>query len=183
MRGAGIEGSTPFHSFCFVPVTLRLVRPNIPEAGHSRAIKQGEKSMRLTGIVFASLTVTLLASSAMAQQGGGSMSGPSMSGPSSGGMQMNSMGGVGIFSRENMAMMIVDREKATKGMTPEQSAAARKEEMAKHGAETPAENQARKAMYDSEWLKLTAAEKSDAMAKLDVQMKQRAMMAAPPANK
>ena len=142
--------------------------------------------MRLSGIVFASLTASLFATAAMAQAAGGSMSGPSMSGPSmsgpkSGGMQMNSMGGVGIFSKENMAMMIVDREKATKGMSTEQAAAARKEEMAKHGAETPAENQARKAMYDSEWLKLTAAEKSDAMAKLDVQMKQRAMMA--PANK
>ena len=56
-----------------------------------------------------------------------------------GGMQMNSMGGVGIFSRENMAMMIVDREKATKGMSADQAAAARKEEMTKHGAETPAE--------------------------------------------
>ena len=121
---------------------------------------------------------------------GPSMSGPSMSGPGmqgggmkGGGMQMNSMGGMGIFSRENMAMMIVDRERATKGMTPEQAAAARKEEMAKHSAETPAENQARKAMYDSEWLKLTAGEKTDALAKLDAQMKARGMMAAPPANK
>jgi hypothetical protein len=137
--------------------------------------------MRLSGIVFVTLTASLLASGAMAQPAGGSMSGPSMSGPSmkpaGGGMQMNSMGGVGIFSRENMAMMIVDRERATKGMTPEQAAAARKEEMAKHGAETPAENQARKAMYDSEWLKLTAAEKSDAMTKLDAQMKARGMTA------
>ncbi|MGZ5922389.1 MAG: hypothetical protein ACXWLT_11545 [Rhizomicrobium sp.] len=151
--------------------------------------------MRLSGIVFTSLTASLFATAAMAQAAGGSMSGPSMSGPSmngpamsgpamkGGGMQMNSMGGMGIFSKENMAMMIVDREKATKGMTPEQAAAARKEEMAKHGSETPAETQARKAMYDSVWLKLTAAEKSDALAKLDVQMKQRAMMAAPPASK
>jgi len=141
--------------------------------------------MRLSGMFFASLTASLLASGAMAQPAGGSMSGPSMSGPSmsgpsmkpAGGMQMNAQGGVGIFSRENMAMMIVDREKATKGMSAEQAAAARKEEMAKHGAETPAENQARKAMYDSEWLKLTAAEKTDALAKLDAQMKARAMMA------
>lgn len=141
--------------------------------------------MRLSGIVFASLTASLLASGAMAQPAGGSMSGPSMSGPSmsgpamkpAGGMQMNSMGGVGIFSRENMAMMIVDREKATKGMSADQAAAARKDEMAKHGSETPAENQARKAMYDSEWLKLTAAEKSDAMTKLDAQRKARGMAA------
>jgi TfoX/Sxy family transcriptional regulator of competence genes len=97
--------------------------------------------------------------------------------PAGGGMQMNSMGGVGIFSRENMAMMIVDRERATKGMSADQAAAARKEEMAKHGSETPAENQARKATYDSEWLKLTAAEKSDALTKLDTQMKARGMMA------
>ena len=145
--------------------------------------------MRLSGIVFASLTASLLATAAMAQPAGGSMSGPSMSGPAmtgpamkGGGMQMNSMGGVGIFSRENMAMMIVDRENATKGMTADQAAAARKDEMAKHGSETPAETQARKAMYDSEWLKLTAAEKSDALTKLDAQMKARGM-AAPPANK
>jgi hypothetical protein len=131
--------------------------------------------MRLSGIAFASLTSLLLASSAMAQQAGGSMSG--------GGMQTNSMGGVGIFSRENMAMMIVDRDKATKGMTADQAADARKEEMTKDRAETPDQRQARKARYDSEWMQLTAAEKSDAMAKLDVQMKQRAMMATPPANK
>ena len=86
--------------------------------------------MRLSGIAFVSLTSLLLASSAMAQQAGGSMSG-------GGGMQMNSMGGVGIFSRENMAMMIVDRDKATKGMTPDQAAAARQEEMTKDRAETP----------------------------------------------
>lgn len=136
--------------------------------------------MRLSGFAFASLTTVLLASSAMAQPAGGSMSSGAMKG---GGMQMNSMGGVGIFSRENMAMMIVDRDKATKGMTADQAAAARQEEMTKDRAETPEQRQARKARYDSEWTQLTAAEKSDAMAKLDVQMKQRAMMAAPPANK
>jgi len=151
--------------------------------------------MRLSGIALTSLTALLLSGSAMAQSAGGSMSGSSMSGPSmsgpamsgpamkGGGMQMNSMGGMGVFSRENMAMMIVDRERATKGMTADQAAAARKEEMAKHGSETPAERQARKAMYDSEWLKLTAAEKTDALTKLDAQMKARGMMAAPPANK
>ena len=37
-------------------------------------------------------------------------------------------------------------------------------------------------MYDSEWLKLTAAEKSDALTKLDAQMKARGMSCAP-ANK
>ena len=146
--------------------------------------------MRLSGIVFASLTASLLASGAMAQPAGGSMSGPSMSGPSmsgpsmsgpamkpAGGMKMNSMGGMGIFSRENMAMMIVDREKATKGMSADQAAAARKEEMAKDRAETPEQTQARKARYDSEWMQLTAAEKTDALTKLDAQMKARGMMA------
>lgn len=141
--------------------------------------------MRLSGILFASLTASLLASGALAQSAGGSMSGPSMSGPSmsgpamkpAGGMQMNAQGGFGIFSRENMAMMIVDREKATKGMTADQAAAARKEEMAKDRAESPDQRQARKARYDSEWMQLTAAEKTDALTKLDAQMKARGMMA------
>lgn len=141
--------------------------------------------MRLSGIAFVALTASLLASGAMAQSAGGSMSGPSMSGPSmsgpamkpAGGMQMNAQGGFGIFSRENMAMMIVDREKATKGMSADQAAAARKEEMAKDRAETPEQRQARKARYDSEWMQLTAAEKTDALTKLDAQMKARGMMA------
>ena len=141
--------------------------------------------MRLSGILFASLTASLLASGAMAQSAGGSMSGPSMSGPSmsgpamkpAGGMQMNAQGGFGIFSRENMAMMIVDREKATKGMSADQAAAARKEEMTKDRAETPEQRQARKARYDSEWMQLTAAEKTDALTKLYAQMKARGMMA------
>jgi hypothetical protein len=84
--------------------------------------------MRLSGILFVSLTASLLATSAMAQSAGGSMSGPSMQGPSmsgpsmqSGGMKLNSMGGVGIFSRENMVMRIVERERNTKGMTAEQA--------------------------------------------------------------
>jgi hypothetical protein len=142
--------------------------------------------MRLSGIFFVSLTASLLATSAMAQSAGGSMSGPSMQGPSmsgpsmqSGGMKLNSMGGVGIFSRENMAMMIVERERNTKGMTAEQAKAARQEEMTKDRAESPEQRQARKARYDSEWMQLTAAEKQDAMTKLDAQMKARGMMAAP----
>ena len=36
-----------------------------------------------------------------------------------------------------MAMMIVDRDKATMGMTDDQKTAARKEEMTKDRAETP----------------------------------------------
>ena len=97
--------------------------------------------------------------------------------------QVNAQGGVGIFSRENMAMMIVERERNTKGMTEDQAKAARQEEMAKDRAETPDQRQARKARYDSEWMQLTAAEKQDAMTKLDAQMKARGMMAAPPAAK
>lgn len=155
--------------------------------------------MRLSGILFASATALLLAGSAMAQSAGGSMSGPSMSGPSmsgpgmkggmkggmanGGGMHMNAQGGFGIFSRENMAMMIVDRERNTKGMTAEQAMKARQEEMAKDRAETTEQRQARKARYDSEWVQLTAAEKQDALTKLDAQMKARGMMSGPPANK
>ena len=55
--------------------------------------------------------------------------------------------------------------------------AARKEEMAKDRAESPEQRQARKARYDSEWMQLTAAEKTDALTKLDAQMKARGMMA------
>ena len=145
--------------------------------------------MRISGIVIASAATLLLSGAAMAQSMGGSMSGgnmmkgPAMSGPGmkgsamksgamKGPMPLNKMGGVSIFSRENMAMMIVDRERATKGMTAEQAAAARKEEMAKDQAETAAQRQARKAKYDAEWLKLTAAEKADGLKKWDAQLQQ-----------
>jgi hypothetical protein len=107
----------------------------------------------------------------------GAMKGGAMKG---GGMQMNAQGGVGIFSRENMAMMIVERERNTKGMTADQAKAARAEEMTKDRAETPEQRQARKARYDSGWMQLTATEKADALTKLDAQMKARGMMAAPP---
>jgi hypothetical protein len=146
--------------------------------------------MRLSGILLASATALLLAGAALAQQPSGGSMGGSMSGGmskegamSGGGMQMNAQGGVGIFSRENMAMMIVDREKATKGMTADQAKAARQEEMTKDRAETPEQRQARKARYDSEWMQLTAAEKTDALTKLDAQMKARGMMAPAPAVK
>ena len=148
--------------------------------------------MRLSGFLLASATTLLLVGSALAQPSGnmggnmgGGMQGGSMQGGGmqGGGMQMNAQGGVGIFSRENMAMMIVDREKATKGMTEDQAKAARQEEMTKDRAETPDQRQARKARYDSEWMQLTGAEKTDALTKLDAQMKARGMMAAPPANK
>ena len=90
--------------------------------------------MRISGIVIASAAVLLFSGAAMAQSMGGSMksgtmmkgpamSGPGMKGPAmksgamKGPMPLNKMGGVSIFSRENMAMMIVARERATKGMT------------------------------------------------------------------
>jgi len=142
--------------------------------------------MRLSGLVLVSAAALLVAGSALAQPSGsmgGSMSGGMNKGGAMGGMQMNAQGGMGIFSRENMAMMIVERERNTKGMTEDQAKAARQEEMAKDRAETPDQRQARKARYDSEWMQLTAAEKSDALTKLDAQMKARGMMAAPPASK
>jgi pentapeptide MXKDX repeat protein len=143
--------------------------------------------------LFASLIASslLLSTAAFAQAAGGAMTGPSMKGPSMQGpsmqgpamsgnaMQGNTQAGASIFSHENMAMMIVDRDRSNKGMTPDQVAAARQQEMTKDRAETPQERQARKAKYDSEWMQLTAAEKTDALAKLDAQTKARAMMAAP----
>ena len=156
--------------------------------------------MRLSGLMFVSAAALLLAGSALAQQpsgnmggnmsggmnNGGSMQGGGMQGGAmmkGGGMQMNAQGGMGIFSRENMAMMIVDRERNTKGMTADQAKAAREEEMTKDRAETPEQRQARNARYDSEWMQLTAAEKTDALTKLDAQMKARGMMAPAPASK
>lgn len=148
--------------------------------------------MRINGFVVCA-AASMLATAAFAQSmsgsmsSGNSMSGQSMSGKSMSGanamsMQRNAQGGVGIFSRQDMAMMIVDRDKATKGMTDEQKTAARQEEMAKDRAETPDQRMARKQRYDAEWAKLTPVEQSDALAKLDVQMKARAnaMSAQPP---
>lgn len=144
--------------------------------------------MRISGIVIASAAVLLFSGAAMAQSMGGGMSGgtmmkgPAMSGPGlkgsamksgamKGPMRLNKMGGVSIFSRQNMAMMIVDRERATKGMTAAEAAAARKKEMARDRVETKAQRQARKEKYDAQWLKLTAAEKADALNKWDAQLK------------
>ena len=139
--------------------------------------------MRISGIVICA-AASMLATAAFAQSMGGSMSGSnSMSGKTNAmSMQRNAQGGVGIFSREDMAMMIVDRDKATMGMTDAQKAAARQEEMAHDRAETPDQRMARKQRYDAEWAKLTPVEQSNALAKLDVQMKARAAaMSAPPA--
>jgi hypothetical protein len=105
----------------------------------------------------------LLPISAFAQGMSANMSAPPK-------MPLNSMGGFDIFSRQDMAMMIVDREKATKGMTPDQAKAARAEEMAKDNAETPQQRMARKQRYDTEWVKLTPAEQSDALAKWHTQL-------------
>jgi len=141
--------------------------------------------MRMRGILLASAAASLLATAAFAQSMGGSMSGGnSMSGSNAMSMKPNAQGGIGIFSREDMAMMIVDRDKATKGMTDEQKTAARQEEMAKDRAETADQRMARKQRYDAEWAKLTPVEQSDALTKLDAQMKARAAaMSAQPAAK
>jgi hypothetical protein len=125
--------------------------------------------MRINTILLASAAACLLATGALAQS-------------MSGGNAMTMQSGTSIFSRQNMAMMIVDRDKATMGMTDEQKASARKEEMAKDGGETPDQRMARKQRYDSEWAKLTPVEQSSAMDKLDAQMKARAAaMSAQPA--
>lgn len=138
--------------------------------------------MRINTILLASAAACLLATGAFAQSMGGSMTGSNNKSGNAMTMQTNAQGGVGIFSRQDMAMMIVDRDKATMGMTDEQKAAARKEEMAKDGGETPDQRMARKQRYDAEWAKLTPVAQSDALAKLDVQMKARAAaMSAQPA--
>jgi hypothetical protein len=134
--------------------------------------------MRISGIVLCA-AASMLATASFAQSSGGTMS---MSGSNAMSMQPNAQGGVGIFSRQDMAMMIVDRDKSTMGMTADQKAAARKEEMTKDRAETPDQRMARKQHYDAEWAKLTPVDQSAAMDKLDAQMKARAAaMSAQPA--
>jgi hypothetical protein len=133
--------------------------------------------MRISGLVLCA-AASMVATASFAQSMGGSMSGNSMSG----GNAMTMQSGTGIFSRQDMAMMIVDRDKATMGMTDDQKAAARKEEMTKDQAETPDQRMARKQRYDAEWAKLTPVAQSAAMDKLDAQMKARAAaMSAQPA--
>jgi hypothetical protein len=133
--------------------------------------------MRIIGLVLCA-AASMFATASFAQSAGGSMSGNSMSG----GNAMTMQSGTNIFSRQDMAMMIVDRDKATMGMTDDQKAAARQEEMTKDRAETPDQRMARKQRYDSEWAKLTPVAQSAAMDKLDAQMKARAAaMSAQPA--
>ncbi|HUO01508.1 MAG TPA: hypothetical protein VMU31_01930 [Rhizomicrobium sp.] len=146
--------------------------------------------MRISGIVICA-AASMLATASFAQSMGGSMSmsgsnknggSMSMSGGNAMSMQPNAQGGMGIFSRQDMAMMIVDRDKATMGMTDDQKKAARQEEMTKDRAETPDQRMARKQRYDTEWAKLTPVEQSAALDKLDAQMKARAAaMSAQPA--
>lgn len=138
--------------------------------------------MRITGIVIAGLAASLLATAAFAQSmGGGSMQGGSMKSMQGGSMsnngnamtaprKLNAQGGFGIFSREDMAMMIVDREKSTKGMTADQAKAARQEEMSHDRAETPADRQARKERYDHEWAQLSPDEQKVALDKYHAQL-------------
>jgi hypothetical protein len=133
--------------------------------------------MRISGLVLCA-AASMFATASFAQSAGGSMSGNSMSG----GNAMTMQSGTNIFSRQDMAMMIVDRDKATMGMTDDQKAAARQEEMTKDRAETPDQRMARKQRYDAEWAKLTPVAQSAAMDKLDAQMKARAAaMSAQPA--
>jgi hypothetical protein len=137
--------------------------------------------MRISGIILCA-AASMLATAAVAQSMGGSMSSSKSGTTNSMSMQTNAQGGVGIFSRQDMAMMIVDRDKDTKGMTDAQKTAARQEEMAHDRAETPDQTMARKQRYDAEWAKLTPVEQSAALDKLDVQMKARAAaMSAQPA--
>ncbi|MGH6827371.1 MAG: hypothetical protein ACREFW_00500 [Rhizomicrobium sp.] len=131
--------------------------------------------MRITGMVLACLSASLLAGPAFAQGQGGSMSGGSMkstNGKAMSGrrMRLNAQGGFGIFSREDMAMMIVDREKANEGMTADQVKAARAKEMAKDRAETPDGRMARKQRYDGEWAQLSPTEQSAALDKWHAQL-------------
>jgi hypothetical protein len=134
--------------------------------------------MRISGFILCA-AASMLATASFAQSSGGSMS---MSGSNQSGNAMTMQSGTNIFSRQDMAMMIVDRDKATMGMTDDQKKAARQEEMTKDRAETPDQRMARKQRYDAEWAKLTPVEQSAALDKLDAQMKARAAaMSAQPA--
>ncbi len=134
--------------------------------------------MRISGFILCA-AASMLATASFAQSSGGSMS---MSGSNQSGNAMTMQAGTNIFSRQDMAMMIVDRDKVTMGMTDDQKKAARQEEMTKDRAETPDQRMARKQRYDSEWAKLTPVEQSAALDKLDAQMKARAAaMSAQPA--
>jgi len=127
--------------------------------------------MRMSKLMIALGAISLFATVAFAQSMGGSMSSGSMSAAKTAPkMTLNAQGGFDVFSRQNMAMMIVDREKATKGMAPDQAKAARQEEMAKDQAETPDQRMARKKRYDSEWQQLSAAEQSSGLAKYHAQL-------------
>ncbi len=133
--------------------------------------------MRINSLILCA-AASMFATASFAQSTGGSMSGNSMSG----GNAMTMQSGTNIFSRQDMAMMIVDRDKSTMGMTDDQKKAARQEEMTKDRAETPDQRMARKQRYDSEWAKLTPVDQSAALDKLDAQTKARAAaMSAQPA--
>ena len=99
--------------------------------------------MRINSFILCA-AASMFATASFAQSTGGSMSGNSMSG----GNAMTMQSGTSIFSRQDMAMMIVDRDKSTMGMTDDQKKAARKEEMTKDRAETPDQRMARKQRYD-----------------------------------
>jgi len=129
----------------------------------------------MRAITIATVAMLAIAPSAFAQNG--AMGGQKAPMPQ---MHVNANGGIDVFSREDMAMMIVAREKQNKGMTPDQVKTARAAEMSKDQAETPQERAARKAKLQDEWTKLTPAEKQDGLVKWDAQlekMKQSGMVA------
>jgi hypothetical protein len=127
--------------------------------------------MRMSKLMIALGAISFFATAAFAQSMGGSMSSGSMSAAKTAPkMTLNAQGGFDVFSRQNMAMMIVDRDKATKAMSSDQAKAARQEEMAKDQAETPDQRMARKKHYDAEWAQLSPAEQSSGLAKYHAQL-------------
>ena len=128
--------------------------------------------MRKSGIVLAALTASLLATGAMAQGMGGAA-------PAAGGMGManskiDNNDPAMKFNREDMIMMIVERDRSTMGMNDEQKKEARSKEAALHGNETPAQRIERKHEYSVGWSKLTQADKDKYSTMYDEQVKARA---------
>jgi len=128
--------------------------------------------MSKSGIILAALTVSLLATGAMAQGMGGAA-------PAAGGMGManskiDNNDPAMKFNREDMIMMIVERDRSTMGMNDEQKKEARAKEAALHGNETPAQRIERKHEYSVGWSKLTQADKDKYSTTYDEQVKARA---------
>ncbi len=131
--------------------------------------------MRKSGIVFVAALASLVATGAMAQ----GMSGGMGAAPAAGGMGMSNSkidnnDPAMKFNREDMIMMIVERDRSTMGMNDEQKKEARAKEAALHGNETPAQRIERKHEYSVGWSKLTQADKDKYSAMYDEQVKARA---------